>query len=87
MRATETAITTVSCLKPFSCSSSSPPISRKYPGGRFASNSSIFGISGVSTCDGSSPGIGNADTVIVRNWLRRRIFGIVISVRDLGDLA
>ena len=34
----------------------------------------------MSTWDGSSPGIGNADTVTVRNWFRRLIFGIVISV-------
>src|SRR4029453_15605047 len=80
MSATETAITTLSCLKPFTCSSYSPPISRKYPAGRFFWNSSILGIIGVSTWGGGSPGIGDADTVTVRNWFRRLIFGIVISV-------
>ena len=40
---------TLSSLKPFCCSSYSPPISRKYPGGKFLWNSLIFGSSGVST--------------------------------------
>ena len=39
------------------------------------------------TSDGSTPALGNAATVMVRNWLRRRIFSVSIPYVTLRHLA
>ena len=47
---------------------------------------SSCGSAASSTSDGSTPGAGNAETVIVRNWLRRCSFSVCISYAIDRDL-
>jgi len=71
---------TASSVKPDCCFSSSPAISMRIPGGRFARKRSSAGLEAAITSDESTPERGNAPTVMVRNWFRRMIFSGRIPV-------
>jgi len=73
---TEISITIASSPNLSTCFSYSPPISSVYPGGSERPYSSMRALSGIRTSEESRPSVGKADTVMVRNWLRRCSFSV-----------
>ena len=86
MSSTEIAITTLSCLKPFHLLLVFATDLQEISGGKRFWNSLIFGSKRRQHLRGQNTWDREADTVTVRNWLRRLIFGICHLSGDLRYL-